>query len=265
MNIKGLIIAGACGVAWGVGFVILRKMNKSYTTDVNNAVDHEVYEQFGEELKDARNTLTLAKAQANVIEKAEIESTKDILSTNTEYQTAKAAAEAGKRQLETLKKNLKAAQAGNTTQVAAANGNQSVAVSIKDTSQIAAIQSDISKLENEIKSNEITRDTIWRVTRKSVTDQRTPEDIALFNNVKEAEKTVSKVKFESELYKNNLKQNDDFMFEIQKKAYVKHYKPALQVVGTLLVTVPAVAALTWMWWSTLRNIKTYYDIQRGAM
>lgn len=264
MNIKTLAIAGACGVAWGIGVLMFRKMSKSYKNDVDNAIYHATYNEFGEDLSIARNDLTLARAESKIIERTEIDTVKETLSTNTEYLTAKATAEAGKKQLDILKKNLKAAQAGNTTSVAAANGNQSVAVSIKDTSQIAQIQSDISKLEAEIKQNEITRDTIWRVERKSVMDKRTPEDIAVFNKVKDAEKHLNKVKFESELYKNNLRKDPNFMYEVESKAYLKYYTPAKQIIGMLLISIPAIAALTWGWWFTIRNVKTYIAIKKGV-
>ena len=265
MNIK-VVAACAAGLAvWGVGYILNKSMRKGFDSDVDNAIDREVYNKFGEEMKAARSDLAIAKADAQKIYDIEIAETKEIVAANERYMTAKANVDSGKKQLDILKKQLKTAQNGNSTSVAATSGNSSVAVSIKDTSQITQLQSDISKLETEIRQNEVTRDTIWKLERNNVAGKRSISDQAIVDRVKDADRQVTHVKFESELFKNELRDDNNFMYDVQAKSYLKHYKPWKQILSTALISIPCIMGLAYCWYWTIKGVNTYYSLQKEVV
>lgn len=264
MNFKDALIFGVSVGMVVSGIILNRSMKVGFDNDVKNSLDTAVNNKFGSELNDARNDLILAKAEAKKVYSAETQTVKDRLLSNDEYQQAKITYEANKSQIDILKKTLKTAQEGNSTQVAVGSGDSAVAVSIKDTSKISQIQSDISKLEVEMKTAEANKNRIWNLEHSNVVKERTPDQIKTIEAVKEADKALTKVDFEKNFYKNQLMEDEHFMAKAEAEAYVKYYTPARQIASSVLVTVPMLCLLTELWVSTGKCLKLYFDLKKGV-
>ena len=264
MNAKFVIKYGAMFAMIAGGFILNKIMRSSFDKDVDEGLDLEVHEKFGDQLKEAREDLVVAKAEHRKLQLAEQEAVDNRLLTNDEYQEAKIAYEANKNQVDILKKALATASEGNSTQVAVGSGDSAVAVSIKDTGKITQLQTDISKYETEMKMAELTKNRIRKLEQSNVVKERTPEDLATIAAVKDAEKKLTKIDFERNYYRNQLQDNPEFMQKIQEKAYLKHYTPWKQVVLALLITIPAVISLTDIWIITVKGIQVYISIKKGV-
>lgn len=263
MNIKAIstfLIGGACMIA---GFVINYDMSKNYKKEINTGLDRSVYEKYGHRSIDAKTALDIAKADAQKVYNKEIAATKSVVEANPEYMAAKTTIDSNYEQINVLKKSLEAAKKGDTTSVAVANGNSSVAVSVKDTARINQIETDISNLQKEIRQQEIKRTSIWKTERTKISDVRSEADKAIISNVKEAEKSYNQVKFESELYKNELTANDQYMDEIREKAFVNNYSPIKIILCATLISIPFIAFLSWVWIDTIKMVKLYSSCKRG--
>lgn len=256
-------------IVTGIGCVIasycvFNEMSKGYNHDVETALDRKVYEKFGRQSLEAKNALDIAKADAQKIFNAEHKIVNDNLLTNVEYQTARATVDASKNQIDILKKSLKTAQEGSSTQVAVGSGSSAVAVSVKDTSQIAKIQLDISNLEKELKVNRKLRDTIWQTERAAVQANRTPEQKAILDQVSVSEKAYNKVKFEKELYKNELRDDGFFMETLEDESFINNFKPGKMIFSSILFTIPFVLLIFAEWKNTIGLLIRYRQIVKGV-
>ena len=264
MNAKFVIKYGAMFAMLAGGYILNKIMRTSFDKDVDEGLDLEVHNKFGEQLKDAREDLVVAKAEHRKLQLVEQEAVNNRLLENDEYQEAKLAYEANKSQVDILKKALKTASEGNSTQVAVGSGDSAVAVSIKDTGKITQLQTDISKFEMEMKTAELTKNRISKLEKANIVKERTPEDLATIAAVKDAEKKLTKIDFERNYYRNQLQDNPEFMQKIQEKAYLKHYTPWKQLALALLITIPSVLALADIWLITVKGIQTYGAIKKGV-
>ena len=255
------------GIAFGMiagSYILAKAMHKGFEKEVDEGLDREVYNKFGEQLKDARNDLVIAKAEHRKLQIAEADLVKERLLENSEYQTAKATVESNNTQIDILEKTLKTASAGNSTQVAVGSGDSAVAVSIKDTGKITQLQTDISKLKAETAVAEATKNRIWKLESAQVAKERTPEDLAIIAAMKEKEKCLTKVEFERNFYRNQLKDNPEFMEAVQKKAFMKTYTPGKQIAVAVLLTIPALISLIDIWYWAINGTKIYLDFKKGV-
>lgn len=263
MNINmvvSLLLGAAC---YASGFLMERSQVRAYNNDINTGVDNAVYQKFGVRINEAKTLLDAAKDDAQKIFDTEIAATKSVVETNQEYVTAKVTIDANNAQINSLKKALKAAEKGNTTSVAVGNGNSSVAVSVKDTAQITQLQNDISNLQKETKIHESVRTRIWKQERDKISAMRTDEEKAIISRVDDAKKNYNATKFESELYKNGLKEDPAFMNELQKTSYLKNFSPVKKVISTILITLPLAASFAWIWKDAIKALKIYFAIKKG--
>ena len=264
MNVNmvvSIIIGAAC---YASGFLIENSQLKNYRAEVANGLDNEVFKKFGLQTQEAKAAFDIAKADAQKIYNKEIAATKAVVETNPEYVAAKTTIDSNYERINTLKKTLKSAKQGNTTSVAVANGNSSVAVSVKDTARINQIETDISNLQKEIRQQESIRTRIWKTERDKMSVLRTESEKAVISNVKEAEKAVDRVKFESELYKNELRDNPDFMDNLKNRAFLNNYSPIRSILSTVLVTFPLAATFVWFWKDTISMVKLYFTLRKGV-
>ena len=264
MNAKIVIKYGAMFAMLIGGYVLNKVIETSFNKEVDEGLDVEVHNKFGEQLKEAREDLVVAKAEHRKLQLAEEEAVNNRLLENDEYQAAKIAYEANKSQVDILKKALATASEGNSTQVAVGSGDSAVAVSIKDTSKIAQLQTDITKYETEMKAAEMTKYRISKLEKVNVVKERTPEDLATIAAVKDAEKKLTKVDFERNYYRNKLQEDPDFMLKIQEKAYMKHYAPWKQLAVAILFTIPTVLAMIDIWTITIKGIQVYVSLKKGV-
>ena len=258
----GAAIGAVCFIG---GALVYQEMHSGYSKDVDNTLDRVVYDKFGKQMLDAKSQLDICKGDAQKVYNAETEATKAIVASNPEYVTAKTIAETNKSQIEVLKRELKKAQEGNTTQVAVGSGNSAVAVSVKDTTAAAKIQSDISNLEKEMKVNAATRDRLWREARKSVTDSRSDADKQIIALANESEHSYNKVKFERELYKNTLKNDKYYMDEIKNEAVINNFSCGKVILSSVLMSVPMVLGLAVLWHWTITFCSAYTKLKAGRL
>lgn len=264
MNIK---VAVTFGVAMGMivgGYILNRAMNGAYEKDVEEGLDIAVHDKFGEQLKEAREDLCVAKADHRRLQLVEKNIVDDRLLANEEYQQAVSKIETNKSQIDILKKTLKTASEGNSTQVAVGSGDSAVAVSIKDTSKITQLETDISKLEAELKAAEVDKSRLFKLEQAKVVKERSPEDLVTIAAVKEAEKKLTKVDFERNYYRNQLQDDQVFMDKIREGAYVRHYAPWKQILVAVLYTIPTVISLTYIWYWTVKGVYVYSQLKKGV-
>lgn len=255
------------GIAFGMiagSYILAKAMSKGFEKEVDEGLDREVYDKFGEKLKEARTDLTIAKAEHRKLQLTESNVVKDALLENEEYQAAVATIEANKTQIDILEKSLRTASTGNSTQVAVGSGDSAVAVSIKDTGKITQLQTDISKLKAETAAAEATKNRLWKLESSKTAKARTPEDLAIIAAMKEKEKCLTKVEFERNFYRNQLKENPEFMEAVQKKAFMKTYTPGKQIAVAVLLTIPALISLIDIWYWAINGTKIYLDFKKGV-
>lgn len=264
MNAKVIITFGiGIGMIVG-GYILNRAMNGAYEKDVDEGLDIAVHDKFGEQLKEAREDLCVAKANHRSLQLTEKNIVDDRLLLNDDYQQAVSKIETSKSQIDILKNALKTAETGNSTQVAVGSGDSAVAVSIKDTSKISQLQTDISKLEGEMKAAEVEKSKFLKIEQAKVVKERSPEDLATIAAVKEAEKKLTKVDFERNYYRNQLQEDNVFMDKIREGAYIRHYTPWKQILVAVLYTVPTVIALSHIWYWTVRGVQVYIQLKKGV-
>ena len=261
----GWIAVAVGAVCFIGGMAAYEDMRRGYARDVDCTLDRVVYDKYGKQMLEAKSQLDICKGDAQKVYNAEISATKELVASNPEYVTAKTIAETNKSQIDILKKELKKAQEGNTTQVAVGSGNSAVAVSVKDTTAATKIQSDISNLEKEMKVNAATRDRIWKETRKSVTDARSDADKQIIALANESEHSYNKVKFEKELYKNTLKTDKYYMEEIKNEAVLNNYSVSKVLICSALISIPMVIGLVAVWHWTINFCSAYSKLKAGRL
>ena len=244
MKLVGLLVGGACCAA---GLVIFCEMKRGYNSDVNNALDKAVKTKFGEEEMTAKVELSSAKADLASVVRSEEDKLQTVLNSNPEYVTAKAIVDANSRQISNLKSQLKVAEQGNTTQVAVGSGNSAVAVSVKDTSQISQLNSDISRLQSETTINKATVDRLRKEAQVQVKAERSADDLAIMDKAKECEKNLNTIYVKKETYRNELRDNETFYDNACVKAYNDNYSKGKIIMGASLLSVPFVYGLYYIW------------------
>lgn len=258
----GAAIGAVCFIG---GALVYHEMRVNYANDVDNTLDRVVYDKYGKQMLEAKSQLDICKGDAQKVYNSEIDATKAMVASNPEYVTAKTIAETNKSQIDILKRELKKAQEGNTTQVAVGSGNSAVAVSVKDTTAAAKIQSDISNLEKEMKVNAATRDRIWKEARKTVTELRSDGDKQIIAMANESEHAYNKVKFERELYKNTLKNDKYYMDEIRNEAVINNFSCGKVIISSVLMSIPMVLGLVVLWHWTIVFCSAYTKLKTGRL
>lgn len=259
MNMKwlGAIVGGACFVA---GVVMYNEMKTGMSTDISRALDRAVNSKYSEEEAVLKAALSDANAEAGAVIRAEQNEMKTLLSANTEYQTAKAVAEADEKQIKALKSALEVAKKGNTTDVAVGSGNSAVAVSIKDTSQIAQIQSDISRLETEKASKQAIVRSLTKDAEVKVHANRTQEQIDILNRSKAAQKDLNTFRIKKETYRNELRDDETFYQAACNKAFKDNVSVTKVIGSATLQSIPFVLILAWIWGDAVESLRCLKEV-----
>jgi hypothetical protein len=252
MKWLGAIVGGACFVA---GVLMYNEMKYGYSADVDKALDRAVKAKYAEEEATLKMAVSDAAAEAGSVIRAEENDISQMLNSNSEYQTAKAVVEVNGKQIDQLKKALEVAKKGNTTQVAVGSGSSAVAVSVKDTSQITQLQSDISKLEIEKKLNQKTVELIRKDAQVKVRANRTAEQNDILAKHREAQKNLSMFNVKKETYKNELRDDPDFFNTTTHEAFKKNVTLPKVIGSATLQSVPFVLILAWIWADAIESIQ----------
>lgn len=257
------------GLVAGVGSVIVScimydQMYNKFNKDVDCALDHKVYEKFGRKANEARQALSIAQAEADKIYRQEIELTKTNLLTNEEYNKAVSIVDANNSQIEVLKKALRDAKNGSGTNVSVGTPGSTVSVNVKDTATINKLQADISTMQKELKINKNISTSIWKTERNKVAALRTAEQNDVISKVTDAERQYNKVKFDQELYKNDLSNDEYFMEAAREEAFINNYKPVNVIFASLLYTIPCVVCVALVWKRAIFLLSMRNKILKGV-